>query len=109
MKEIVPGFQFRIVPRERTTYYGAPYETEPLPIYTYVVCMDGTIQNVHDPTHRIGWTLHVIDNEYYYKSGTRFKRCHVMPEDPYIGNVPSGNTSLPHEYDSPIWSGTPPR
>lgn len=104
-----PGFQFHAVPLERTTYYGTTFETEPLPISLYVVCENGSIQDVRDPTHRIGWTLHVLNGEYYYCSFGQYKRCHVRPHGTYPCLPPKGKDICITIPETLIWAGTPPR
>ena len=59
---VKPGLLFQAAP-----IFGAPLVTgAPCPNTTYVVCQDGTIQNYHEPTKPVGWTLTEDATGWYY-------------------------------------------
>jgi len=103
-----PGFQFHAVPIERTTSYNAMVEVEPLPISLYVICENGSVQDVRDPGQRIEWKLCQLNGEYFYWSRGRHNRCVVHPCG--TQTPPKGKTVTfsPH-VDMVICSDTPPR
>ena len=103
-----PGFQFHAVPIERTTSYNAMVEVEPLPISLYVICENGSVQDVRDPEQRIEWKLCQVNGEYRYLSRGRLKRCVVLPCGTQI--PPKGKTvTFASQVDTDICSETPPR
>ena len=110
---IQPGFQFHVVPKERTTSYGVTVEVEPLPYTKYVVCQNQTVQDVHSPERKIKWKLCILNDSYFYQVNNHFKRCTVYPIDTCMIPAPPGVSVTYDDDDIQLdtipWSGTPPR
>jgi len=74
---IKPGLMFQatplptppegLAPTMSTYQYGWNLEGCPRTDATYVVCQDGSIQDVHDPSRPVGWELLEDDNGWYYR------------------------------------------
>lgn len=56
------------LPRTVSTYqYGDRLQTSPKRNEVYVMCQDGSIQSVFDPTLPIGWELIEDNSEFFYR------------------------------------------
>lgn len=74
---IKPGLMFQaaplptppegLAPTMSTYSYGWDLEGCPRRDATYVVCQDGSIQDMHDPTRPIGWELLEDENGWFYR------------------------------------------
>jgi hypothetical protein len=58
---VKPGLLFQAAPLFGRDVQGAPCTNT-----TYVVCQDGSIQNYHEPTKSVGWTLTEDPMGWYY-------------------------------------------
>ena len=58
---VKPGLLFQAAP-----LFGRDVQGAPCPNTTYVVCQDGSIQNYHEPTKPVGWTLTEDPMGWYY-------------------------------------------
>ena len=96
-----PGLQFyadQIDPPYPTmsTYGLLDLECGPKRNELYVVCKDGSIQSVHEPSRAIGWELIEDGDEWYYRvtqMNHPRKRCaayfHSWTNDPPVGRIGS--------------------
>jgi len=57
---VKPGLLFQAAPIVGRAVQGAP-----CPNTTYVICQDGSVQNYHEPTKPVGWTLTEDDMGWY--------------------------------------------
>lgn len=82
-----PGLQFYAEQVDPLDLEGGPKRNE-----LYVVCKDGSIQSVHEPSRPIGWELIEEGDDWYYRVtqvNHPRKRCavryHSRTEDPPVG------------------------
>ena len=96
-----PGLQFYAEQIDPTmsTYGLLNLECGPQRNELYVVCQDGSIQSVHDPSRPIGWELIEDGTEWFYRvtqMNHPRKRCavryHNRVEDPPMGRSGIGST-----------------
>jgi len=97
--------------RTVSTYqYGDRLECQPKLNELYVVCRDGSIQSVYDPTTPIGWELIESGMKYFYRV-TQFgftpKKClvryHSRDPDPPKGAGSVGNVVKFYSCDANIY------
>lgn len=63
--------------RTASTYsYGPDFEVAPKNNDIYVICLDGSVQSVYEPTRPIGWELLDIDGQFYF----RVKQVNFSPK-----------------------------
>jgi hypothetical protein len=97
-----PGLQFYAEQIDPLGLEGGPKRNE-----LYVVCKDGSIQSVHEPSRPIGWELIEDGDEWFYRvtqMNHPKKRCavryHSRTEDPPAGSV---ERSYMDRQDSPTF------
>lgn len=85
-----------------STYsYGDRLEGSPTSNELYVVCKDGSIQSVYDPTKPIGWELFDEDSQWFYrvtqmnhKPKLCIVRYHSMDPNPPAGRGMIGSVVM---------------
>ena len=87
-----------LFPTMSTYQYGFDLEGGPVKNELYVVCQDGSIQSVHEPSRPIGWELIEDGAEFWYRvtqMNHPCKRCavryHSRVEDPPKGRGSIGS------------------
>lgn len=87
-----------LFPTMSTYQYGFDLEGGPKRNELYVVCQDGSIQSVHEPSRPIGWELIEDGDEFWYRvtqMNHPRKRCavryHSRVEDPPAGRGSIGS------------------
>ena len=88
---VKPGLLFQAAPLFGRDVQGAPCTNT-----TYVVCQDGSIQNYHEPTKSVGWTLTEDPMGWYY-DGNKPLAVYFRGR---TEDVPPGRSYMEHQ-DSP--------